>query len=127
MNRLEELISKRPYLLVEVELRVNPHSVKDWMKKIALYADDQSKILNIYGDAVSTIDPQQAANGQLSDIWESFASYYYKHKDYLNGNRIFQKGVEIKYKSAEDLIRLWYALALSPRFPPPPPSLARVG
>ncbi|OQR90145.1 pre-mRNA-splicing factor SYF1, partial [Thraustotheca clavata] len=103
VNRLlqlyEDLAERRPKLVNAVLLRQNPHSVKEWQKRIALMTDPIS-VVHTYTEALKTIDPMQA---KVSTLWIEFAAFYEKYPDVENARKVFERALrEGKFKSPEE-------------------------
>ena len=45
MKNFEDLMDRRPFLMNEVLLRRNPNEVVEWEKRVALYGDDDEKVI----------------------------------------------------------------------------------
>lgn len=91
IDRLETLVDSRNILFIECKLRQNPNSVKDWIAKIQHYNDDINKTLELFAEAFNTVDPEQADNGKLSDLFIEFALLYLRENDLQNFNLIMEK------------------------------------
>ena len=107
MQRLDHLLSRRPLLLSSVILRQNPHHVSEWQNRISLFPDDPLKQIEVYTEAVSTIDPFLANNGRLERLWVSFARFYESHDDLPNARVIFAKAAQVNFKNVDQLITIW--------------------
>ena len=106
--RLDHLVDRRALLLSDVLLRQNPHNVQEWMKRVALFKEDPVQAIRAYTQAVTTVDPQKAT-GKPHLLWISFARFYERHGDLDNARVIFQKAVEVNYKSVDALASVWCA------------------
>lgn len=45
MKEFEALMDRRPFLVNDVLIRRNPNDVQEWEKRIALWGDDDEKVL----------------------------------------------------------------------------------
>lgn len=108
--RMEQLIRRQPLLLSSVLLRQNPHNVKEWHKRVAIFEEgenkDLAKVIMTYTDAVTTVDPQKAS-GKPHTLWVAFARFYEKHNDLANARTIFEKATQVNYKNLDELATLW--------------------
>ncbi|OQR88172.1 pre-mRNA-splicing factor SYF1-like protein [Achlya hypogyna] len=96
----EDLAERRPKLVNAVLLRQNPHSVKEWQKRIALMSDPIA-VVHTYTEALKTIDPAQAP--KASALWIAFAAFYEAYPDAANARKIFAKALaEGNFKSADE-------------------------
>ena len=73
--RYEHLIERRPLLLNSVALRQNPHNVDEWLKRVKLLEDKPIEVIEVYSEAVQTVDPKYAV-GKLYTLWVNFAKFY---------------------------------------------------
>jgi pre-mRNA-splicing factor SYF1 len=110
MARLDDLANRRPLLISSVLLRQNPHNVREWHKRVALFKDDPEKTIMTYTDAVMTVDPWKAT-GKPHSLWVAFARYYEDNDDIENARVIFDRATRVPYKSIEDLANLWCEFA----------------
>lgn len=53
-----------------------------------------------------TVDPMKAV-GKPHTLWDAFAKLYETHKDVANARVIFDKAVQVNYKSVDNLASLW--------------------
>lgn len=111
IDRLEQLLDKRPLFLNDCLLRQNKHNVKEWLKRLSLVSKDERMYIKTISEALNQIDPSKAENGSLSEIWIKFAKYYQSHGDLKNSNLAYEKASKIPYKSFEDLIIIWTSWA----------------
>lgn len=110
MMRLEQLMDRRPFLVNEVLLRQNPHSVAEWQKRVALWGDNTMEAVQTYTDAIATIDPKRAA-GRLHDLWTSYAQLYERGGDLVTARTILEKAVKVPYRTVAELAETWCAWA----------------
>jgi len=107
MARLDSLLARRPLLLSSVILRQNPHHVNEWLHRVSLFPDDPLKQVEVYSEAVRTVDPQLANNGKLERLWVAFARFYESHDDLDNARIIFQRGGQVKFRTVDALLTIW--------------------
>jgi len=108
MARFEELMDRRPLLLSSVLIRQNPNNVEEWQKRVALFDTNPEKKAETFTDAVSTIDPKQA-QGDLHELWMSFAKMYEEQGDISQARIVFDKAVQVDYLKVEHLASVWCA------------------
>lgn len=106
LARLEHLMNRRPELVSSVLLRQNPHNVHEWHKRVRLFKDNPARQILTYTEAVKTVDPFKAA-GKPHTLWVAFARLYENHKDVANARVIFEKAVQVNYKTVDDLASVW--------------------
>jgi pre-mRNA-splicing factor SYF1 len=106
LARLENLINRRPELANSVLLRQNPHNVEQWHRRVKLFANNPTKQILTYTEAVRTIDPMKAV-GKPHTLWVNFAKLYEIHNDLVNARVIFDKAVQVNYKVVDNLASVW--------------------
>lgn len=110
LARLENLMNRRPELANSVLLRQNPHNVEQWHRRVKIFEGNPTRQILTYTEAVRTIDPMKAV-GKPHTLWVAFAKLYEDHKDVANARVIFDKAVQVNYKSVEHLASVWCAWA----------------
>ncbi|KAI4299300.1 hypothetical protein L6164_032770 [Bauhinia variegata] len=106
LARLEYLMDRRPELANSVLLRQNPHNVEQWHRRVKLFEGNPTKQILTYTEAVRTIDPMKAV-GKPHTLWVAFAKLYESHKDLANARVIFDKAVQVNFKTVDNLASLW--------------------
>ncbi|KAA8515334.1 hypothetical protein F0562_018436 [Nyssa sinensis] len=102
LARLEHLMNRRPELANSVLLRQNPHNVEQWHHRVKLFEGNPTKQILTYTEAVRTVDPMKAV-GKPHALWVAFAKLYENHKDTANARVIFDKAVQVNYKTVDNL------------------------
>jgi len=106
LARLEELMNRRPALANSVLLRQNPHNVEQWHRRVKIFEGNAAKQILTYTEAVRTVDPMKAV-GKPHTLWVAFAKLYENHKDLVNTRVIFDKAVQVNYKTVDHLASVW--------------------
>ncbi|KAI0519901.1 hypothetical protein KFK09_007362 [Dendrobium nobile] len=106
LARLESLFDRRPELLNSVLLRQNPHNVEQWHRRVKLFEGNPTKQILTFTEAVRTVDPMKAV-GKPHTLWVSFARLYENHNDLVNARVIFDKAVQVNYKTVDNLASVW--------------------
>ncbi|XP_006345465.1 pre-mRNA-splicing factor SYF1 [Solanum tuberosum] len=106
LARLEHLMDRRPELANSVLLRQNPHNVEQWHRRVKLFEGNPTKQILTFTEAVRTIDPMKAV-GKPHTLWVAFAKLYENHKDIANARVIFDKAVQVNYKTVDHLASVW--------------------
>ncbi|KAF8380771.1 hypothetical protein HHK36_028265 [Tetracentron sinense] len=106
LARLEHLMDRRPELANSVLLRQNPHNVEQWHRRVKLFEGNPTKQILTYTEAVRTVDPMKAV-GKPHTLWVAFAKLYEDHKDVANARVIFEKAVQVNYKTVDNLASIW--------------------
>uniref|UniRef100_A0A2P2IVB4 Pre-mRNA-splicing factor SYF1 n=2 Tax=Rhizophora mucronata TaxID=61149 RepID=A0A2P2IVB4_RHIMU len=106
LARLEYLMDRRPELANSVLLRQNPHNVEQWHRRVKLFEGNPTKQILTYTEAVRTVDPMKAV-GKPHTLWVAFAHLYENHNDLVNARVIFDKAVQVNYKTVDNLASVW--------------------
>ncbi|KAK9267469.1 hypothetical protein L1049_009895 [Liquidambar formosana] len=106
LARLEHLMDRRPELANSVLLRQNPHNVEQWHRRVKLFEGNPTRQILTYTEAVRTVDPMKAV-GKPHTLWVAFAKLYESHKDVANARVIFDKAVQVNYKTVDNLASIW--------------------
>ncbi|XP_050227941.1 uncharacterized protein LOC126677396 [Mercurialis annua] len=106
LARLEYLMDRRPELANSVLLRQNPHNVEQWHRRVKLFEGNPTKQILTYTEAVRTVDPMKAV-GKPHTLWVAFAKLYETHNDLVNARVIFDKAVQVNYKTVDNLASIW--------------------
>lgn len=104
--RLEHLMNRRPELANSVFLRQNPHNVEQWHRRVKLFEGNPTKQILTFTEAVRTVDPMKAV-GKPHTLWVAFAHLYESHNDIANARVIFEKAVQVNYKTLDNLASVW--------------------
>lgn len=114
-DRLEHIINQQPILLNNVRLRQNPHDVRQWLFRVKLFTDpskgavtepDPVKAIIAFTEAVKTVNPMKAV-GKLSTLWIEFAKFYEAYDDLENANSVFDRAVQVHFKTVDELASVW--------------------
>ncbi|KAM0668026.1 hypothetical protein ACQRIT_000524 [Beauveria bassiana] len=106
MMRFEHLMDRRPFLLNDVLLRQNPNQVLEWEKRVALWGDNKSEVVQTYTDAIAKIQPKHAI-GPFHQLWTNYAKFYEAGGDIRNARIIMDKAVKVPFKSVAELADMW--------------------
>jgi pre-mRNA-splicing factor SYF1 len=119
MKAFEILMDRRPFLVNEVLIRRNPHEVVEWEKRIALYGNNDEKVIETYIKALDTISPRKAT-GPLYPLYVNFAKFYEEggsvdpetgesatEPNITEARKIFEKGSRVQFKTVDELAELW--------------------
>ncbi|KAL9303875.1 hypothetical protein ACSQ67_021138 [Phaseolus vulgaris] len=106
LGRFDYLTQRRPELANNVFLRQNPHNVEQRQRRVELYEGDPISQILTYTEAVRTIDPTKAV-GKSHTLWVAFAKLYEEQKDLANARIIFDKAVQVNYKTVDNLVSVW--------------------
>ncbi|XP_058768920.1 uncharacterized protein LOC131642717 [Vicia villosa] len=106
LGRLEYLVDRRPELANSTILRENPHNVEQWHRRVKLFEGNPTKQILTYVQAVRTVDPMKAV-GKPHTLWTAFAKMYEQHDDLASARLIFDKAVQVNYKTVDNLASVW--------------------
>ena len=106
MMRFEQLMDRRPFLVNDVLLRQNPNNVNEWEKRVALWGDNKTEIVQTYTDAIAAIQPRKAI-GRFHELWLNYAKFYESGGDLKTARIICEKAVKVPFKSVAELAEMW--------------------
>lgn len=106
MDRLDQLMNRRNFLLNDVLLRQNPNNVIEWEKRVALWGDNTKEAVQTYTDAIAAIQPKKAV-GKFHELWTNYAKLYEEGQDMNNARIILEKAVKVPFKSVAELAEMW--------------------
>lgn len=105
--RFEKLMDRRPFLVNEVLLRQNPHSIPEWIKRVELYKGNDVMVVETFGQAFETIDPVKATPNLLPKLWSLFSQFYEEGGDIDSARSVYDKAVLVPFKTANELAEVW--------------------
>ncbi|GAU33526.1 hypothetical protein TSUD_386710 [Trifolium subterraneum] len=79
-------------------------------RRVKLFEGNPTKQILTYTEAVRTVDPMKAV-GKPHMLWVDFAKLYEQHNDLANARVIFNKAVQVNYKTVDNLASVWCAWA----------------
>ncbi|KAI3879333.1 hypothetical protein MKX03_031802 [Papaver bracteatum] len=107
MARLKQLMDRsRPELVNSVILRQNAHDVKEWHARVQIFKGNPAKQIQTLTEAVRTVDPMKAV-GSPHTLWISLAKLHAEHDDISNARVVFDKAVQVNYKTVDNLASVW--------------------
>eukprot|EP00004_Rigifila_ramosa_P016307 TRINITY_DN3858_c0_g1_i1.p1 TRINITY_DN3858_c0_g1~~TRINITY_DN3858_c0_g1_i1.p1 ORF type:complete len:849 (-),score=230.83 TRINITY_DN3858_c0_g1_i1:69-2333(-) len=106
LTRLEFLVQRRPELVNSVLLRQNPHNVFEWHERVKIFEGEPQQQINTYVAAVKSVDPMQAT-GKVQSLWANFAKFYENGGDLAHARAVFQRAVQSRFKTVDDLAAVW--------------------
>ncbi|XP_003748150.1 pre-mRNA-splicing factor SYF1-like [Galendromus occidentalis] len=99
-NLLRKLMSKKIKTREEeLELELG------WTRYESL--GDPVEVVRIFSEAVHTIDPRWACEGQVSQIWIAFAQYYESRGQIDDARVVFKRAPRASYSSIDELVEVW--------------------
>lgn len=115
MANLRSLLERHGFLLNDVLLRQNPHSVDDWLSRVHLVrkhsGDGIEAVLGAFEDALRTVSPRKVP---VSRLWIELANFL-ESKDAVDSARqVYQRACEwgqVEFSSVEDLGTVFIAAA----------------
>ncbi|OSX65160.1 hypothetical protein POSPLADRAFT_1073379 [Postia placenta MAD-698-R-SB12] len=113
MKEFEELMDRRPFLVNDVLLRRNPNDVQEWEKRVALWGNDDEKVAETYGQALSTVNPRRAT-ANFHRLFINFAKFYEEggttgeaEQDLDSARKVLEKATKVNFKSVDELAEVW--------------------
>lgn len=104
--RYDHLLERQPLLTSDVLLRQNPHSVNEWHNRISLFEDKPKKQVDVFTQALNTVDPQRTS-GNLHSLWTRFAHFWEHHGQLESARKVFRKATKVSFKRADHLASVW--------------------
>ena len=89
---IKSLMERRAFMLSDLELRLNPNNILEWLNRVELCSNNQLK-MKIYEEAINNIDLENINInkkfniGKVEDLWINYAKFtqiYYKDLKYTN-------------------------------------------
>lgn len=115
MGNLRSLLERHGFLLNDVLLRQNPHSVDDWLKRIALvrqHSNDRIEpVMEAFEDALRTVNPRKSP---VNRLWIELANFLESKEAFNEARQIYQRACEwgqIDTEIVEDLSNIFIAAA----------------
>ena len=112
---LRSLLDRHGFLLNDVLLRQNPHSVHDWLNRISLvrqHSGDQIEaVMAAFEDALRTVNPRK---GSVSRLWIELANFLESKEAFNETRQIFQRACEwgqVEYGTVDDVSTVFIAAA----------------
>ncbi|KAJ1765993.1 pre-mRNA-splicing factor syf1 [Coemansia sp. RSA 1813] len=114
--RLERLMDRRPFMVSDVVLKQQPHSVQAWLKRVELLKTQEGahdRVIEIFEKAVATVDPHKATDGKVTDLWKAYAEQLEKdgELDKMRGvlDRAIGSGTPVASVTELADLYVWYA------------------
>ncbi|KZT11434.1 spliceosome complex protein [Laetiporus sulphureus 93-53] len=113
MKEFEELMDRRPFLVNDVLLRRNPNDVQEWEKRVALWGNNDEKVAETYGQALSTVNPRRAT-ANFHRLFINFAKFYEEggttgeaEHDLDSARQVLEKATKVNFKAVDELAEVW--------------------
>ncbi|KAJ2659196.1 pre-mRNA-splicing factor syf1 [Coemansia sp. RSA 1200] len=115
--RLERLMDRRPFLVSDVVIAQQPHSVQSWLKRAALWQaqSNRDKAVETYEAAVAAVDPHRipSGDGKVTDLWMAYAELLEGEEEFDQMRSVLSRAVSAATAvgSVAELADLfvWYA------------------
>lgn len=112
MANLQSLLDRHAFLLSDVLLRQNPHSVDEWLKRISLVrersSDGVEAVVAAFEDALRTVNPRK---GPIHRLWIELAAFLEFKGLFDAARQVFSRACESDFASSEDLADVFIAAA----------------
>lgn len=132
----EKLIENRPFLVNDVMLRRNPNDVQEWQKRVALFGNQDDKVIETYRRAIETIQPHKATANH-HQLFLNFARFHelggsvgielfnelqrgaslpvddaaLPMPNLAAARQVFERAVAVPYRRIDDLAEVWISWA----------------
>ncbi|KAG7802856.1 hypothetical protein KL944_001748 [Ogataea haglerorum] len=111
MDRFEDLLARRKFLVSDTALRQNPDNVHEWLSRIELFRN-KNDIADCYAQAAETVRPQKVQQpGLFSKLWIQYAKFFAENGDATTARKIFQTSTKVPFRHIDDLVDVWLAWA----------------
>ncbi|SOV79435.1 pre-mRNA-splicing factor SYF1, putative [Plasmodium sp. gorilla clade G3] len=109
MDKINYLLDQRKTYIADIKLKNNKNNVYIWLSKIDSIINEEEKI-HLYDESLRYFEKNDYI-GKLSDIYISYAYYYYNKNEYTNCINIFKLALKqnIYFKSANELANIFCA------------------
>lgn len=115
IGNLRSLLERHGFLLNDVLLRQNPHSVEDWLNRVNLVrqsSEDRTEaVMAAFEDALRTVNPRKVA---VNRLWIELADFFESKEAYNEARQIYQRAREwgqVDYGSIDDISTVFIAAA----------------
>lgn len=115
MGNLRSLLERHGFLLNDVLLRQNPHSVTDWLDRIKLVRqasnDQVDAVMAAFEDALKTVNPRKVA---VHQIWTELAAFLESKEAYDAARQVYSRACEwgqVDFGSVEDAANVFISAA----------------
>lgn len=115
MANLRSLLERHGFLLNDVLLRQNPHSVDDWLARVSLvrkHSGDQIEpVLAAFEDALRTVNPRKVS---VSRLWIELANFLESKEAFDEARQIYKRACEwgqVEYGTVSDVSDIFIAAA----------------
>ena len=109
LQRYEDLLSRRPFLINDVYLRQDKNNVQTWIERVDIYdkEKDSRKIVRCYQRAILTIDPPKVKEPDLlPKLWIDYINFA-ANGDRKKLRKLYSTAVKVPYRYVSDLEKIW--------------------
>ncbi|SPJ11555.1 pre-mRNA-splicing factor SYF1, putative [Plasmodium sp. DRC-Itaito] len=109
MDKINYLLDQRKTYIADIKLKNNKNNVYIWLSKIDSIINEEEKI-HLYDESLRYFEKNEYI-GKLSDIYISYAYYYYNKNQYTNCINIFKLALKQNayFKSANEIANIFCA------------------
>ncbi|SOV17005.1 pre-mRNA-splicing factor SYF1, putative [Plasmodium sp. gorilla clade G2] len=109
MDKINYLLDQRKTYIADIKLKNNKNNVYIWLNKIDSIINEEEKIY-LYDECLKYFETNDYI-GKLSDIYISYAYYYYNKDEYTNCINIFKLALKqnVFFKSANEIANIFCA------------------
>ncbi|KAF6011752.1 hypothetical protein HII13_002219 [Brettanomyces bruxellensis] len=109
LQRYEDLLSRRPFIINDVYLRQDKNNVQTWLDRVEIYdkEKDYNRIVHCYQQAILTIDaPKVREPDLLPKLWIDYIKFTAK-EDRKRLRKLYATAVKVPYRFVSDLEKIW--------------------
>lgn len=108
IERLEKLLRRQPYLLLNISIKKNPDQVQNWLKLVDLYekAGNVDLAYDTIEKAIEKINPEKA-EGKFSDLWIQYSVLLQKEGQIRRCNEVLHQASQVPFRMMEDALSIW--------------------
>ncbi|SOV23901.1 pre-mRNA-splicing factor SYF1, putative [Plasmodium sp. DRC-Itaito] len=109
MDKINYLLDQRKTYIADIKLKNNKNNVYIWLSKIDSIINEEEKIY-LYDECLKYFETNDYI-GKLSDIYISYAYYYYNKDEYTKCINIFKLALKqnVFFKSANEIANIFCA------------------
>lgn len=116
LEELEKLLKSRDTLANDLKLRINKNKIKFWFERISIAPDQEAK-LEVYSQAIITIDINSVSSNEtmsFAKLWANYAMEYFNLKDWETCSNLFEIASNMSWKDthSKEFILIKYTNAI---------------
>ncbi|GAW83734.1 pre-mRNA-splicing factor SYF1 [Plasmodium gonderi] len=106
MDKINYLLDKRKIFIADIKLKNNQKNVYIWLSKIDVVDNDREKI-DLYNKCLKYFEENDYV-GRLSDVYISYAYFYYNNNAYEKSVQVFNRAIRDKnFKTLNEIASIF--------------------